>query len=260
MDLIKSISRFIKIVRKALAWMFIYISLGVLLVLLGKIFEHNDTFSIVVISIGSSLIAIGCVPVVVEVYTSWHILSMMRLYGDHKQHGILRVFANPKDPEFLESYEIHYCSAKRIKILSLIGRRYFEDNEARTKTLEKAKEVKEFKILVCEVGSDGWNHQYDFFEPSDDHGVSGKTKSEEWSNSHNEIKKRLAEINSKDKGLRFYKSKPVFNFSFFDDFLYVSFYGKGSRAIKNSPILLFEKRSASEVIKYFETQFENYWG
>ena len=141
----------------------------------------------------------------------------------------------------------------------MIGRRYFEDKELRTKTLEMAKGAKEFKILVCEVGSDGWNHQYAFFEPSDDHGVSGKTNPDEWSNAHNKIKKLLAEMNSKNKGLRIYKSKPVFNFSFFDDSIYVSFYGKGSRPIKNSPIFLFQRHSASEVIKYFETQFNNYW-
>ncbi len=73
------------------------------------------------------------------------------------------------------------------------------------------------------------------------------------------INKIVEALKLEYKKVKFYQTIPVFNLEFYDNLLFVSFYGYKSRA-KISPIFLFEKRKNSEVYKYFEKQFEKeFW-
>jgi len=257
--MVESIRKFLALLRKTIIWIIIYFLIGIALIIFGNIIKENQVLSPALIAIGASFLAIALVSIIVEVSTSWHVLEIMHLYGDHKTHGIYRVFQNSKDLEYIDFYKKCKSRASRIKILTLVGRDYFGNNGAVSKTIEMAKRATEFHIIVIKIDSDGYKYQYDNYEPTkDDADVAGLSNKEIFIENFQKVKKYIESLNSEKKELRFYEVKPVFKLEFFDEYLFVSFYGKNVRAANYSPILVFKKHKSSDVYKYFVKQFENY--
>lgn len=230
----------------------IFVIVGLLLIYLGS--SKDRTF---LLSLGSTILAIGLVTLVSEFITSTKILKIMKLYGDYAQHGILRIFPLKDDPEYKEIRSTKLKEASHIKILTLIGREFIESEEKIEAIKQKIKEVVEFKLLVLKPDCHHWKIQYQDFEPQD-LAVIGGTRTKEIESKLETLKAFVRDIKSKKKELRYYDRKPVFQIEIFDQTMFLAFYGIGSRA-KFSPIIMFEERSGSPIFNYFVSQFNKYW-
>lgn len=245
--------------KTALLWTSLYLIIGAFLIFLGQAIDSSPIISETLISIGGAVLAIGLVTVFIEVNSSLKIFQIFSLFGDYKSHGILRIFPNDLGTEFKEFYKEITRNPQDIRILDLIGRKFVEDSSCIEKTVTMIKASNVAKLIFCCIDSHGYNYRYKYLEPlKDDADIIGKRNKSVLKQNYHKLEESIQLLKKPEKELRFYQCIPIFNLEFFDEYLFVSFYGLKSRSKKYSPVILF-KKSNSEVYKYFLTQFENYW-
>lgn len=99
-----AIKSFYKLLNRAKWWVIFYLLTGSFLIYVGNALSEYRVLSTSLISIGGSFFAIGLVTVLVEVSTSWHVLQILHMYGDHKEQGIYRVFPDAEREDYRELY------------------------------------------------------------------------------------------------------------------------------------------------------------
>ena len=259
MRIIEAIKKFSTLLRNALLWTSFYILLGVFFIYIGHTIQQYYVTSVTLISIGGSILAIGLVTILIEVNSTWHVLQILHMYGDHKEYGIYRVFADTKNTDYQDLYKTATKKPKSVKVLALIGRKYTESEEAINYTLNLVKTSNSVKLLFIDFESHGYNYRYDNMEPLESDGdVVGRSNVSVFANNYQILKKSIKALNNPEKQIKFYKTVPIFNLEFFDDLLFVSFYGLKSRSKNRSPIIVFQKRR-SKIYDYFLNQFNEYW-
>ena len=144
MDL--AFKKFKLLIKSTIPWTIAYFIIGGLFIYFGIQIEGYKVLSNTLISIGGSILAIGLVTIWVEVSSSWRVLQILHMYGDFKSHGIYRVFPNSDDVEYQELYREARKNPTVVKILSLIGRKFIENDDRIKKTLEMIKKAKYFTI------------------------------------------------------------------------------------------------------------------
>ena len=251
------LSKFALLIKNTIPWTILYFFVGALIIYFGIDLKKYSVLSNTMISVGGSILAIGLVTVWVEVSSSWHILQILHLYGDFKSHGIYRVFSNNKDKEFKELYDSTTANPKEIRILTLIGRKYIDDGEKIQKTFKMVKNAQKANILFIAIDDHGYNYRYNFLEPDDDVDVAGKRNKDLILKNQKILEEMIRKLNNINKFVKYYKTLPMLNLEFFDQYLFISIYGLKSRAKNRSPIFVFEQKS-SPIYEYFETQFDNY--
>lgn len=258
MRMVISIKRFATLFRSSAVWIAFYLLLGSLFFYVGSLTEQYRVVSTSLSSIGGALFAIGLVTILVEVNTSWHVLQILHMYGDYKTHGIYRVFPNSKSVEYQELYARVTEKPRVIRIISLVGRKYADNDDKIKATYEMAQSAAEARLALVEIGNHGYRYRYEYLEPTGDADVVGTSNATILRQNQVKLQQLISSLSQDKKELRFYKALPIFNLELFDDYLFVSFYGYRSRAKDRSPIFVFQKRQ-SEVFRYFMDQFEQYW-
>ena len=265
MRIIEEIRKFSTLLRNALIWTSFYVLIGVLFIYIGHTIQQYSVISVTLISIGGSILAIGLVTILIEVNSSWHVLQILHMYGDHKTHGIYRVFQDTKDSEYQDLYKSATRNPKLVKVLALIGRKYTESEDAIAYTMNLVKASNASEFLFINFNSHGYNYRYENMEPinninpiKNDGDVVGKSNAQIFINNFEILKSSVEALNDPRKQVRFYNTVPIFNLEFFDDLLFISFYGLKSRSRNRSPIFVFQKRK-SKVYDYFFKQFDEYW-
>lgn len=253
----KIIKLLLRSLWKRVLLMLIFVILGGSLIYLGISIGGDKPWGTFLISLGSAILAIGLVTLVSEFVTSTKVLTIMRLYGDYTEHGIRRIFPSREDPEYREIRKIKLRQASRVRILTQIGREFIESEDKIEVIKKKIQETVEFKFLALKPGCPHWDIQYDFFEP-DDADVIGSVQIERIKANFEKLKNFTHGLNCKEKELRYYDRKPVFQIEIFDQTVFIAFYGLRSRA-KYSPVLMFEKKRGSPIFQYFMKQFDKYW-
>jgi hypothetical protein len=210
-------------------------------------------------SVAATLITIAILSITVEIINAKKIIGLLKLFSDHKQFEIERLFESRQSADYLEERSNALALCKEYKILSLVARDFFDSEQQIKRATELADRCTTFIALVADPTSAGYGYRYSSMEP-DSVGVIG--------NSDPHIKKILlaqekmrshlanSGQNNSIKRLMWCKVLPVFHMEFIDELLFVSFYGTGSRGT-DSPILMFKKQHSGSVYKYFCAQFEN---
>ena len=201
--------------NKSKGAVFAYLILGLCFIFVGSVLLHNVTIitdeiwrqiiTTVIISIGGAIIAISLVTVLVEVCNTLHFHEVLDLYGDYREHGIVRVFKNSEDNEYNNLFNTASNSAKNVKILTLIGGKYHKKKELIDQTFNCAKNSKEFKMLLIEIGTPGYFSQYNIFEPSpeEDASVDGVAKAKFIKNNIEKLKEKILSLNDTNKEFPF---------------------------------------------------------
>lgn len=254
---IKAIKLYLRSFKNKLIQISIFVIIGCILIYYGNFIGIDNTSGSFLLSLGSAILAIGLITQVSEFITSMKILSVMRLYGDYTEHGIKRIFASKDDQEYKYLKNKKFQEARKINILTLIGRGFIETESKLNETKQKIIDSVEFKLLVLKPYCNHWDIRYQDFEP-EDLDVIGTKKVDEIQKLFENLKSDISKLNKIGKELRYYDRMPIFQLEIYDDTMFIAFYGLNSRA-KYSPILMFEKKSGSSVFKYFEDQFRNYW-
>lgn len=135
-----------------------------------------------------------------------------------------------------------------------------ENDDKIERTFKLAKGSRECRFLFVEINSHGYDYRYTYMEPLDDGDVVGLKNARIFKENFERLRSKVEDLNSPHKKVKSYQAVPVFNLEFYDDLLFVSFYGYQSRSRNRSPIIVFEKRKNSRVYQYFSAQFEQYWG
>ena len=255
-----AIKTFFTLLNRAKWWVVFYLFFGCLFIYIGNALYQFRVLSTTLTSIGGSFLAIGLVTVLVEVSTAWHVLQILHMYGDYKEHGIYRVFPNADGDDYRELYREASEKPRTIKVLSLMGRKFIENDDKIARAYSLAKDSHECRFLFVEIYSHGYKYRYDYMEPLDDGDVVGFINADIFKKHFEKLRGMVATLSSPDKEARSYQAVPVFNLEFYDDLLFVSFYGYRSRSKNRSPILVFRRRENSAVYQYFSKQFEEYWG
>ena len=261
---IKTIKLYLRSLWKRVLLILIFVIVSGLLIYSGVVKGGDKPWGTFLISLGSAFLAIGLVTLVSEFVTSTKVLTIMRLYGDYTEHGIRRIFPSREDPEYREIRNTKLKQARCVRILTQIGREFIGSKGEIEQTKKKIQEAVEFKFLALKPGCAHWKIQYKDFEPPDkdsepqDLDVIGSKKIKGIKANFEKLKDFTHGLNCKEKELRYYDRKPVFQIEIFDQTVFIAFYGLRSRA-KYSPVLMFEKRRGSRVFQYFTRQFDNYW-
>lgn len=253
------IRKLFKLLNRAKWWVFFYLFFGCLFIYVGNILAEYRALSTTLISVGGSFLAIGLVTVLVEVSTSWHVLQILHMYADHKEHGIYRTFPDAERADYNELYQSAVKAPQRIRVLSLLGRKFIENDDKITSTFRLAKNSRECRLLFIEIGSHGYDYRYTHMEPMNDGDVVGLINADIFKKNFEKLRRMVENLGSQQKQIKSYQAVPIFNLEFYDDLLFVSFYGYRSRSKNRSPIFVFEKRKNSKIYQYFSTQFEQYW-
>jgi hypothetical protein len=255
-----AIRTFFRLLNRAKWWVVFYLFFGCLFIYIGNALYQYKVLSTTLTSIGGSFLAIGLVTVIVEVSTSWHVLQILHMYGDYKEHGIYRVFPDADREDYRELYRRATAGPQAVRVLALMGRKFTENDDKIATAYKLAKDSHECRFLFIEINSHGYKYRYDHMEPLEDGDIVGLINADIFKKNYEKLRSMIASLHSPSKEAKSYQAVPVFNLEFYDDLLFVSFYGYRSRSKNRSPILVFEKRDNSSVYKYFAKQFEEYWG
>jgi len=246
------------IVTLAIVWAGMLVGVGGFLIFLSTRAFVTTPWVGILSSLGGALLAVGLVSVFMEVRTHVGLFEAFSLFGDHKSLGILRIFMGTKDDDYIQAVRQARGNSRSIKILTLIGGEWVAKDEYLQQTKDMIDRCNEFVLLVTNTSSEGFWHQYRYFEPLRDMDVRGLTQRSEISARHAELKNHVAQMGVPEKKyVGQYNAKTVYKLEFYDNRLFVHFYGRESRGVY-SPVMLVEKRSGDSLWKYFEAQFDSY--